>query len=100
MKRKALILGILLSVSFAFSGCFGAVGRAFKPEGMVKHPDALMLIQEVKGNKVKVAVYDGENIQLVDYGWVEVEEGWTLSKYDWQAYIIGKRKELGIEEGK
>jgi len=40
-----------------------------------------MLIMESKG-KVKVAVeIDGE---LLEYGYVEIQEGWTISpSYDW-----------------
>lgn len=47
---------------------------------IVKHPDAPMLIIEARG-KVKVAV-EKDN-KLIEFGWVELEAGWTLVKYDW-----------------
>ena len=46
-----------------------------------------MLIQQVKGTKVLVAVYDKQSNALIQFGWVRVPEGWTLHKYDWEKYI-------------
>lgn len=52
---------------------------------LVKQPDSPMLLVEVRG-KVLVAVYDEQTNTLVQYGWVVPEAGWTISKFDWEAY--------------
>lgn len=55
---------------------------------IVKHPDAPMLIEDTSWTgKVSVAIYDKENKQLIHYGWIKIPVGWTLHKYDWEAYI-------------
>ena len=47
-----------------------------------------MLIEDVSWTgKVSVAIYDKENKQLIHYGWIKVPTGWTLHKYDWEAYV-------------
>ena len=59
----------------------------FSPVEIVKHPDAPMQILQVGRSRVRVAVYDKSGNQMIEYGWVEIEEGWTLHRYDWEAYI-------------
>jgi hypothetical protein len=63
-------------------GCHG-----LKPVELVVTPDAPMLIREVNGGKVKVAVYDRAGFKLVDKGWVRIPIGWTLHKFDWEERI-------------
>ncbi len=72
----ALMLTLLL-----LSGCL------WSKTPLIKHPDAPMLVQEVRGTKVLVAVYDSEENGMVQYGWVRVPKGWTLHKYDWERFI-------------
>lgn len=69
MKTLAILIALCMLV-------------ACKSDILVAHPDAPMLIIESKG-RARVAVYDKETKSLVDLGWVEVPEGWTVSKYDW-----------------
>ena len=54
---------------------------------IVKHPDAPMLVESAHWNGVDVAIYDTTANSLIHYGRVKVPEGWTLQKYDWEAYI-------------
>jgi hypothetical protein len=91
MKRM-LTLAILAIV---LTGC--SLTRAFKPTEIVKHPDADMLIQEVKGRYLRVAVYDREANVLIEYGWIKVDDatlkGWTVTKYDWAELIRRRNNE-------
>ncbi len=57
---------------------------------IVKHPDAPMLIEDMKWGKASVAIYDKETNSLIHYGWVDVPVGWTLHKYDWESFIKGQ----------
>lgn len=77
MRRCVLTWIAVLTMSFA--GC--AIAR---PDTIVKHPDAPMLIVEARG-WVYVAIYDTTENRLVEYGWVDVSrlDGWTVHKYDW-----------------
>ncbi len=54
---------------------------------LIKHPDAPMLIQRVKGSKALVAVYDKQDNRMLEYGWIAIPQGWTLHKYDWERFI-------------
>lgn len=81
MKKLILIL-LMCSVTGCFDGLKGVK--------LIKHPDSPMLIQEIKGNKVRIAVYSKSRNTLLDYGWVELNEnmiGWTIHKYDWDKLI-------------
>lgn len=80
--RPAASLVALLCILVAVAGCHG-----LKPVELVATPDAPMLIREVSGDKVKVALYDRANTKLVDFGWVHVPVGWTLHKFDWEKRI-------------
>jgi hypothetical protein len=76
------------------SGCnwFGG----FRPAEIIKHPDAPVLIAEVKGEYARGYVYDREKNELTDFGWFHLDNAsaasWTLMKYDWEA-IIKRRNE-------
>lgn len=75
------IFAIIWTVSFTI-GCGGLA----KDEMLLK-PDSPMLILEANGD-VRVAVWDDEARELVEYGWVELDDqfnGWTIWRPDWPA---------------
>lgn len=77
---------IVMCFVAAMSGCLDGL----KSDNLVKHPDAPMLITETKGKHVKVSIYDKERNQLIEFGWIEINEnmkGWTITKYDWETFI-------------
>ena len=85
------------------SGCnlFGG----FRPAEVIKHPDAPILIAEVKNGYVRAYVYDKAKNEMTDFGWVQLNDsnakGWSLLKYDWENYILQKAKarETGSRSG-
>ena len=95
MKIKQILSGFFLCCfALGVSGCVPT--RGLKPHEVVKHPDAPMLIQEVKGNHFKVAIYDAKENRLIEYGWIRATDsmvGWTISKVDWQKFM--KKKSNG-----
>ncbi len=74
IKNMILLMGLCL--------CLGSCGQRVT---LVRQPDAPMLIMETKGKYVKVALWDKESKSLLEYGWIETPEGWTLMKYNWDA---------------
>ena len=70
MQTKIIIVTLILLI--ALTGCGPKI---------IKHPDAPMLILESKGQVLVAVEIDG---QLVEYGWIDVPDGWTLVKYDWK----------------
>ena len=93
MKRITIIF-ILVSLA----GCMPGL----RPDKIVKHPDAPMLIQETKstwfgGPYARVAIYDKTENRLIDYGWIDLAtvQGWSLQKYDWEAFIERRRGSNG-----
>lgn len=90
MKRliNSLYARCLLAVLAMFSlhGC----GNLQK-ERLVLAPESPVLLLEVKGATAKVAVYDPERFELVEYGWIRLEPGLTLTNFDWDAYIAAKK---------
>ena len=62
--RNIILLLILL---IAAGGCNLLGG--FRPAEVVKHPDAPLLIAEVKGEYIRAYVYDKEKNELTDFGW-------------------------------
>lgn len=92
MKITNLGLFLILFAAFLLQpGC--NLVRAFVPTEIVKHPDAPMQILEAKTNYLRVAVYDREDNQMIEFGWIETSslKGWTLTKYDWEAVIIREK---------
>ena len=79
MRHLMLLMTILLI----------ALSSACGPR-LVKHPDSPMLIEDVSWGKVSVAIYSKERNGMIHYGWVDVPEGWTLHKFDWENYISQK----------
>lgn len=77
MKYKIVLMMILLIL---------LVGCLHKTV-LVKHPDAPMLVEDVRWGKVLVAIYDKESNSLVHYGWIKIPIGYTLHKYDWEKFI-------------
>ena len=63
---------------------------SFSPDTIVRHPDAPMLIIEVKGEYAKVAIYSQALKLLIEAGWVELKvlEGWTVFKHNWETKKI------------
>lgn len=86
-----LSVGVILIIFvLGSSGCLGG----FAPTEIVKHPDAPMLINEARGDYVRVSLYSRACNCMVEYGWVEMDErlhGWTLTKTNWEAFIEGER---------
>lgn len=54
----------------------------------LKHPDAPMLIMEIKGDTARVAIWNAERGMLQQYGWVKIPTGWTLTKFNWEQYHV------------
>ena len=77
MKKLSVLLMIL-----SLNGC----GLMPKPTKIVRHPDAPMLITNIKGRWPRISVWDSEAERLFDAGWVDPAtlQGWTLHKYDWE----------------
>lgn len=78
------VFPLLLILILLQSGC-----SRIRQYDVVVYPDSPMMIQQVQGNQAKVFIYSEELNQLVDYGWVNLKDakGWTLTKFDWAAYI-------------
>lgn len=95
--RATLNILLLLVVWGAAPGCNWLGG--FRPAEVIKHPDAPILIAEVKNGYVRAYVYDKAKNEMTDYGWVQLEnsnaKGWSLLKYDWENYILQKAKARG-----
>ena len=93
---------IVLSLVFVFTltGCnlFGG----FRPAEIIKHPDAPILIAEVKNGYIRAYVYDKAKNEMTDFGWVQLDnsnaKGWSLLKYDWENYILEKDKKAKARE--
>lgn len=87
-----IILSILLAATLSGCNWFGG----FRPPEIVKHPDAPVLIAEVKGNYIRGYVYDKAKNELTDFGWIKLENsnavGWTLFKYNWDKVIQKEAK--------
>ena len=86
ISKTSLIIPVLI-LSFGLCGCFP------KPPELIKHPDAPMLVLEIKGEYARVALYDKAENRLIEFGWISLQEykGWTLTKYDWEAFIERNR---------
>lgn len=82
MIRTTLIVASLLSLV----GC----GNLQK-EHLVLAPESPVLLLEVKGDTALVAAYDPERFELVEYGWIKIEKGFTLTHFNWDAYIASKK---------
>lgn len=59
---------------------------------IIKHPGSPMLITDACGAKVKVAIYDKMENKLIDYGMIEVPNGWTMVLFNWEDYLIENAK--------
>ena len=69
-KTKNVVVALILLI--VLSGCV-------KPE-VIRNPQALMIVHE---GKARVAVeVDGK---LVEYGWIELQEGWVIDPmFNWE----------------
>lgn len=82
------------------SGCnlFGG----FRPAEIIKHPDAPVVIVEVKGSYIRAYVYDKVKNELTDFGWIQLTnanaKGWTLQKFDWEKFIEARDKKAKARE--
>ena len=86
--KRGMLFTILFVIVLASSGCI--FFRAFEPDKLLKHPDADVVILEVRGEYANVAVYSKADNQLLEYGWVHMADyvGWTATKYDWEKHIL------------
>ena len=64
-------------------------GTIVRRTEILRHPDAAMLIAEATGD-ARVYIYDAETNSMIEYGWIGLDgiEGWTITKFDWEAKII------------
>jgi len=86
----------LFSLIIAFCFVIASLSSCgFTPNQVVRHPDAPMLITDSKDGYVRVSVYSKQENGLIDAGWVDLKtaQGWTIVKYDWEAFIAKKAKE-------
>jgi len=82
--RLTKTLAILL-VATVLSSC-----SLFRPDRVVMHPDAPVLILEVRGHYAKVAAYDSINNRMVEVpGWIDLrdQKGRTLHTFNWTRLI-------------
>jgi len=84
---------MLVALMTALGGCGG-----LQRDQVVKAPDAPMLIIEAKGT-ARVSVYDAEENRMIDAGTVDLGtlDGWTVSKYEWEALINKRRTPTGAK---
>lgn len=89
----------ILTIYFLFILCGGSgcsLFGGFRPAEVIKHPDAPVLIAEVKGSYIRAYVYDKAKNELTDFGWIRLSnsnaKGWTLLKYDWETFIEKKER--------
>lgn len=75
-----------LTVLLSLVGC----GNLQK-EHLVLAPESPVLILEVKGDTALVAAYDPERFEMVEYGWIKMEKGFTITNFNWDAYIASKK---------
>lgn len=83
LDTGVLVLGIMCMF---LAGCLGGLRKT----EVVKAPDSPMLIQEVGGRSLTVGIYDPETNSMIEYGKIRLDgrhEGWTISKFDWSAFI-------------
>lgn len=90
-----IFLSVILVVASAGCNLFGG----FRPAEVIKHPDAPVLIAEVKNGYVRAYVYDKAKNEMTDFGWVQLDnsntKGWTILKYDWETFIERRAKARG-----
>ncbi len=80
--KQTMLLMLTLLILFS-AGCPGPA--------IAKHPDASMMIEQVHwGGTASVAIYDKQQNRLVHYGRIKIPSGWTLRKFDWEAYIASQ----------
>ncbi len=90
----------LIALSSCAAGCnwFGG----FRPSEVIKHPDAPVLIAEVKGEYARGYVWDSEAKELTDFGWFHLDNSSlanrTILTYDWEKFVKkakAKAREIG-----
>lgn len=82
------VLVAVVSVAIATTGCTSLEPpKDLKGPTIVKHPDASMVVTEVDGEWLRVAIWDDEISELVDYGWIKMSAyvGWTIHKFNWES---------------
>lgn len=94
-RRQVILLGFVMALAslLLMPGC--SLFSMFSSVPVVKHPDAPMLIIEAKEDYLRVAIYDSAENKMIEYGWVEVNDrlnGWTITKYNWEAAIEKERR--------
>jgi len=96
-RRNLLTLLATVALMVVTAGC-----ALFRPPPIVRHPQTPVLITEVSGSKIKVAVYDRENNSMIDAGWTEISgyAGWTLAPYDWEDYLERNADYADTETGR
>jgi hypothetical protein len=84
---------LAIAITIMLSGCGG-----LQRDEVVKAPDAPMLIVKAKGT-ARVSVYDAGENRMIDAGTVDLGtlEGWTVSRYEWEALINKRRTPTGVK---
>lgn len=99
--RKILTSIVFLFILLGGSGC--SLFGGFRPAEVIKHPDAPVVIVQVKGSYIRAYVYDKAKNELTDFGWIQLTDsnakGWTLLKYDWEKFIEARNKAKARETG-
>ena len=77
-----VLLSVLIALLFCSTGC------VINKKEIVQLPGSPALIVEGRG-RLRVFAYSKERKTLVEIGWTDASdwEGWTLTKYDWEARI-------------
>lgn len=60
---------------------------------VLMHPKSPTVIGQVSNGQALVYVYQESTNSLVEYGWIDIEKGMTLSHFDWAAYIEKRARE-------
>lgn len=87
MSRYVTRFVLVLAAAVA-TGC-----ETFQPDRVIRHPDAPMLVTEVRGEWLRVSAYDMTDGMtdgaLIDTGWINTKdiEGWTIAKFDWATFL-------------
>lgn len=72
--------------------CCGLVGCGnLQSDRLVLAPESPALILQVKDEKALVAVYSKERNEMVEYGWIKIDPGLTLTNFSWEKYIASKK---------
>lgn len=88
MTRSSVL--VAAATALLLGGCSLLGLGGFEPDEVVRHPDAPMLLLELRGDWARVAIYSVQENRMVPAGWVRLDRalvGWTIHKFDWEKFI-------------